>query len=165
MPAKGSVLIGAAGETYVLYQLLSRDLLAAPAPTGAPIADLIVFDPKLSVGSMVQVKTTTVSGRWVLGAKNELPAYVHPRLFYAFVDLVPASPEVYIVPSTVVADFLAASHGAFLARGGKDNPVRSIRRPSRPAVRGYSDGWLDTYRDRWEYLQAEPAPAGGADPA
>jgi hypothetical protein len=156
MAAKGSVLIGAAGETYILYQLFNRDLLAAPAPTGAPIADLIVFDPKLSVGSMVQVKTTTVSGRWVLGAKNELPEFVHPRLFYAFVDLVPAIPEVYIVPSVRVADFLAASHTAFLARGGKDNPVRSIRRHHGSEVPGYLDDWLDQYRDRWDYLQAEP---------
>ncbi len=156
MPAKGSVLIGAAGETYILYQLLRRDLLAAPAPTGAPIADLVVFDPKMSMGSMVQVKTTTRAGNWVLGDKNELPEFVHPRLFYAFVDLVPTSPEVYIVPSTVVADFLAASHRAFLARGGKDNPVRSLRRRHGSEVPGYPDGWLERYRDRWDYLQAEP---------
>ncbi len=113
---------------------------------------------------MVQVKTTTVSGRWVLGAKNELPEHVHPRLFYAFVALVPASPEVYIVPSTVVADFLAASHRAFLARGGKDNPVRSIRLRHGSEVPGYKHGWLEQYRDRWDYLQAEPVLSGGADP-
>ena len=161
MAAKGSVLIGAAGETYILYQLLSRDLLAAPAPTGAPVADLIVFDPKMSVGSMVQVKSTTRPGNWVLGEKNQLPEFVHARLFYAFVDLVPAIPEVYIVPSAVVADFLSASHRAFLARGGKENPVRSIRRRhSSFPVPGYPEGWLDQYRDRWDDLQAEPRRSG-----
>ncbi len=156
MPAKGSVLIGAAGEHYVLYQLFRRDLLAAPAPTGAPIADLIVFDPKMSVGSIVQVKTTTKPGSWVLSAKNELPEFIHPRLIYALVDLVPATPEVFIVPSVAVADILSASHRAFLDRGGVDNPVRSIRRRYSSPVPGYPNGWLDTYRDRWDYLQAEP---------
>src|SRR6266545_6859917 len=59
VPARGSVLTGAAGEDYVLYRLHLEGILAAPAPPGARIADLIVFDPAMSVGSMVQVKTRT----------------------------------------------------------------------------------------------------------
>ena len=121
MPAKESVLIGAAGENYVLYQLHWRDLLAAPAPPGAAIADLIVFDPKMSVGSMVQVKTTTRRSGWVLGEKNERAEYIHPRLFYAFVDLVPPTPRVFIVPSRSSPSAFALT-GLFLDRGGKDNP-------------------------------------------
>jgi len=156
MSAKRSVLIGAAGENYVLYQLHWRDLLAAPAPPGAPIADLIVFDPKMSVGSMVQVKTTTRRSGWVLSEKNERAEYVHPRLFYALVDLVPPTPQVFIVPSKMVAEVLSLTHGIFLARGGRDNPVRSIRWRSPYPIPGYPDGWLDQYRDRWGYLADDP---------
>ena len=162
MSARGSVLIGAAGESYVLYQLHRLDLLAAPAPPGAPIADLIVFDPKMRVGSMVQVKTTTRAGSWVLTAKNTRPEHVHPRLFYALVDLVPATPEVFIVPSGVVANAVASSHSVFLATPGRrgqphnDSPVRSLMRRYPFEVPGYPAGWLDAFRDRWDYLTTEP---------
>jgi hypothetical protein len=156
-------LVGAAGEAYVLYQLYRRDLIAAPAPSGAPIADLIVFDPKMSVGSMIQVKTATrARGRWVMGEKNSRPEHVHPRLFYALVDLEPDTPAVYLVPSDVVADVLRASTDVWLRTPGRhgqphnDNPVRSLMRRYPFEVPGYPDGWLDAYRDRWDYLSAEP---------
>jgi len=159
---RGKVLIGAAGEDYVLYQLHQRGLLAAPAPTGAPIADLIVFDPKMSVGSMVQVKTTTRTGHWVMTEKNERQEYVHLRLFYALVDLAEATPAVFIVPSQTVAELLSLTHSIFLTTLGRkgqphiDNPVRSIRPRFPFDVPGYPPGWLDQYRDRWEYLTTEP---------
>jgi hypothetical protein len=162
MSARGSALIGASGEDYVLYQLHQRGLLAAPAPTGAPIADLIVFDPKMSVGSMVQVKTTTRRGGWVMTVKNIREEYIHPRLFYALVDLVPPTPEVFIVPSEVVADVLRVSTQVWLASPGRrgqphnDNAVRSLLRRYTFEVPGYPPGWLGKYLDRWEYLTDEP---------
>ncbi len=166
MTARGSILIGATGEDYFLYQLHRRDLLAAPVPSGAPIADLLVFDPKMSVGSMIQVKTTTRAHSWVLGEKNERPEHVHPRLFYAFVDLVPATPAVFIVPSWVVAEVLRRSHEVFLSTPGRhnqprnDNAVRSLGRGYPFEVPGYPNGWLDAYRDRWDYLTMEPQEGG-----
>jgi hypothetical protein len=173
---RGNVLTGAAGEDYVLYQLHLRNVLAAAVPTGAAIADLIVFDPRLSVGSMVQVKTSTRPRTWVLSVKSERPEYVHPRLFYALVYLPPnaetasAAPEVFIVPSAVVANVLTVSTREWLARPGvrgqphNDNPVRSLMRRYPWDVPGYPPGWLDKYRDRWDYLTSEPdAPdVGGA---
>ena len=162
MKLKGKALIGAAGEDYVLYQLHQRDLLAAPAPTGAAIADLLVFDPRMSVGSMIQVKTTTRARHWVMTEKNERQEYVHPRLFYALVDLAEATPAVFIVPSQTVAELLSLTHSLFLATPGRsgqphvDNPVRSIRPRYSFDVPGYPAGWLDQYRDRWDYLTIEP---------
>ena len=171
---RGNVLTGAAGEDYVLYQLHLRNVLAAPVPAGAAIADLIVFDPRLSVGSMVQVKTSTRPRTWVLAAKSERPEYVHPRLFYALVYLPPdakqasAAPEVFIVPSAVVADALAAQMRVWMSRPGRlgqqhaDNPVRSLMRRYPWDVPGYPPGWLDQYRDRWDYITGEP-PASEAN--
>jgi hypothetical protein len=39
-----SGLIGAAGEHYVLSELLRRNHIAALAPTGVPNADIVVSD-------------------------------------------------------------------------------------------------------------------------
>jgi hypothetical protein len=166
---RGNVLTGAAGEDYVLFQLHLRNVLAAPVPAGAAVADLIVFDPRLSVGSMVQVKTSTRPRTWVLTSKSERPEYVHPRLFYALVYLpsdaeaASGAPEVFTVPSAVVADVLAAQMRVWMSRPGRkgqehaDNPVRSLMRRYPWDVPGYPPGWLDQYRNRWDYLTSEPA--------
>jgi hypothetical protein len=47
MGAKSSLLTGAAGEHYVLYQLHLRGLLAAQSPRGAYAADVAVFSPAM----------------------------------------------------------------------------------------------------------------------
>ena len=164
MPARGSVLTGAAGEDYVLYRLHLEGILAAQSPSGAWAVDIIVFDPRMSVGSMLQVKTRTygADGGWHMSEKHEREEFVHQRLFYAFVDFEPESPVVYVVPSAVVADVLAKSHGAWLAtpgRGGRSHRDTKMRRVI-PAygfpVPGYEPGWLDGYRERWDLLTSDP---------
>lgn len=103
-------VVGAAGEHYVLFRLHQHGLIAALAPPGAHQADIIVFSPEMSVGSMVQVKTRTrgSDGGWQMSEKHE--GIVHDRLFYAFVDLEPAEPIVYVVPSAIVAEVVGTSH-------------------------------------------------------
>jgi hypothetical protein len=169
MPAKGSVLTGAAGENYVLHRLHLRGILASPAPPGARIADLLVFDPAMSVGSMIQVKTRTkgTDRGWHMSQKHETPEYVHPRLFYAFVDLEPTPPVVYVVPSRVVADVVARSQRAWEELPGKGGRPHSretkFRRlvPKYPFdVPGLADGWLEEWKERWDLLSDEPQPAG-----
>jgi hypothetical protein len=53
-----------------------------------------------------------------MGKKHE--ALVQPRLFYVFVDLEPATPASFVVPSDVVADVLSQSHSHWLAAPGKN---------------------------------------------
>ena len=43
MPSQAS-LLGAAGEHYVLSQLLRRGYIAALAPQGVPNADIVITD-------------------------------------------------------------------------------------------------------------------------
>lgn len=164
MPARGSVLTGAAGEDYVLYRLHLEGILAAQSPSGAWAVDIIVFDPRMSVGSMLQVKTRTygADGGWHMSEKHERPEFVHDRLFYAFVDFEPESPVVYVVPSVIVADVLAKSHRAWLAipgRGGRPHRDTKFRRVI-PAyafpVPGYAPGWLEGYREQWGLLASDP---------
>lgn len=169
MGARNSVMTGAAGEDYVLYQLHIRDLLAAQAPSNAFAADIVVFSPRMSVGAMIQVKTRTggSDGGWHMGQKHE--TLVHPRLFYIFLDLEPAAPVCYIVPAEVVAQAVATSHRAWLAAPGargqphRDNQMRRITPRFAPAPPSFPHGWLDEFRERWELLTNEPLAGGGQD--
>ncbi len=54
--------------------------------------------------------------------------HMHERLFYAFVDFEPDVPNVYVVPSAVVADVVRRSHLSWLATPGKNG--RPHRDPS-----------------------------------
>jgi hypothetical protein len=144
-----SALIGAAGEHYVLYRLLRNGVLAAPAPTGAAIADLIVFDPAtMNAGAMIQVKARMGGGKirsWRMRDKNQ--HFAHPRLFYALVDLAVEPPAVFVVPSASVKEALTVDHEAFLARGGRDSTVRRFAPRS---------AWLELHRDAWAMLEITP---------
>lgn len=162
MGARNSVMIGAAGEDFVLYQLHIRDLLAAQAPPNAYAADIVVFSPRMLVGSMVQVKTRTGgrNGGWHMSQKHE--NLIHRRLFYAFVDFEPDVPATYILPSAVVAEAVSESHRVWLAAPGargrphQDNKMRWVMSRFAPPPPGFPDGWLDEYRARWDYVTADP---------
>jgi hypothetical protein len=155
-------MVGAAGEDFVLYQLHIRDLLAAQAPPNAYAADIVVFSPRMSVGSMVQVKTRTGGrdGGWHMQQKHE--SLTHPRLFYVFVDLEPSAPVSYVIPSSVVAQAVRESHRAWLAAPGargqahRDSKVRRIVPRFAPTLTSFPDGWLGQYRERWDLITQDP---------
>jgi len=82
-----STIIGAAGEHYVMCQLLRRDLIAALAPTGVPNADIVVTDKVGDRLFAIQVKVRTDDGvrdAWHMQGKHE--EILSPTLFYSFVD-------------------------------------------------------------------------------
>src|SRR5882757_9245508 len=109
-----SAILGAAGEHYVMCQLLRRGRIAALAPAGVPNTDLIVTDKIGDQLCAVQVKTRRDIGSdrgWHMGEKHE--TIVSPNLFYCFVDFgkgVEDQPKCWIVPSAIVAKALNASH-------------------------------------------------------
>lgn len=155
-------LVGPAGEHYVLFRLHQQGLLAAPAPPGTPVVDLLVLSPDgESIAATVQVKTRTTGKplRWAMNQKHE--RLIDVRMFYAFVDLeVPDGvlPATYVVPSAVVAGALQASHQAWLATPGRagrahnDNPMRQLMDTYPEAPEGYPPGWLGAWRERWDLL-------------
>ena len=153
-----SVLTGSAGEHYVLYKLHREGILAAQSPTGARETDILVFDHH-NLGKRIQVKTRThgADGGWHMGLKHE--KLVDEGLIYAFVDLEPDPPAVYLVPSGVVASAIARSHVSWLAapgKGGREHREFDFRRllPEWPfVVEGFEGRWLEQYRDRWELLR------------
>lgn len=152
-------LVGPAGEHYVLYQLHLRGMMAALAPRNAPTVDILVLHPDETIAASLQVKTrrSGTDKGWHMSEKHE--QIENPRLFYAFVDLEPSIPSVYIVPSSIVAEVVRESHKAWLAtpgRKGQKHNDTTMRRiiPNYPfMVPGYSDGWIDKYHDQWDQLR------------
>ena len=156
--------IGAAGEDYVMCQLLRRGMIAALAPAGVPFADIIVSNSLGSSLAAVQVKARRNVGKggWVLKAKHE--GMKQALLFYAFVDFrddVSVAPGCWIVPSTIVAEAATLSHAAWLDAPGKggakhqDNDMRQFLHDySAFGMTDHGPGWLDPYRDAWDTIAA-----------
>jgi hypothetical protein len=155
---RNSVLTGSAGEHYVLYRLHREGILAAQSPAGARDADILVFDED-GVGKRVQVKTRTrgADGGWHMRIKHE--KLVDDGLIYAFVDLEPEPPVVYMVPSSVVASVVTLEHEAWLRVPGKrgqdhqDSEFRRLLPEYSYTVPGHEGRWLEQYRDRWDLLR------------
>jgi len=164
MVSKSSVL-GAAGEHYVMCQLLRRGLIAALAPAGVPLADIVVTDDIGDRLCAIQVKSRNdigSDGGWHMKDKHE--TIESDTLFYAFVDFgkdTTAAPVCYIVPSAIVADVLRRSHQAWLekpGRGGKPHKDGDMRRflpnyDKMGLMIGRGPGWLDQYRENWALLE------------
>lgn len=105
-----SSLTGAAGEHFVMSQLLRRGLIAALAPAGVPNCDIVVTDDIGERLCAVQVKTRQGKGSdrgWHMSRKHE--SLKSLSLFYCFVDFAAetdGSPFSYVVPAPVVAQAL-----------------------------------------------------------
>lgn len=161
-----STTLGAAGEHYVMCQLLRRGLIAALAPAGVPNSDIIVCDDIGQRLCAIQVKSRVAKGTdggWHMKEKHE--RIVSPTLFYAFVDFgtdLVSPPTSYIVPSRVVADVLQRAHHLWLMTPGKHGQQRkdgALRRflPDYDHVKlpiGCGSGWIDRYRENWQQLIA-----------
>jgi hypothetical protein len=174
--ASQSTLLGAAGEYYVMAELLRRGFIAALAPQAVPNCDVVVTNVDSSQLCSIQVKTRRdlgTDGGWHMKAKHE--CIRSDRLFYCFVDFGKTAicrPTVHILPSAKVADALTRSHKKWLETPGKNGRKRKdsvMRRllPDYPRVFGKMDnpfpaGWLDPYRDAWKLLGLEPSNVEGA---
>jgi hypothetical protein len=169
--ASQSTLLGAAGEHHVTAELLRRGYIAALAPQGVPNADIVVTDIEGTRLCSIQVKTRRdigSDGGWHMKAKHE--NIRGDRLFYCFVNFGTTPndrPIVHVLPSTLVADVLTASHRQWLKTPGKkgqphkDGTMRRLL-PDYTRTFGaidnpYPKGWLDPHRNAWHLLQLEPS--------
>lgn len=162
-----SSLLGAAGEHYVMSQLLRRGLIAALAPVGVPTADIVVTDDVGERACAIQVKTRRQlgsDGGWHMKAKHE--GIRGASLFYVFLSFpndVGALPDAFVVPSGVVAKVLHISHQTWLARPGrkgqphKDGEMRRFLPDYShlDLADNYGPAWLEPYRDAWGQLRAD----------
>jgi len=163
-----SSFLGVAGEHYVMSQLLREDFIAALAPVGVPIADILITDKEGRGVCAVQVKTRSESGvmDWPMSAKHE---DIHSdSLFYVFLSF-PIDrrllPDLYVLPSRIVAYVLRQSHQNWLSDlGGKgrtrtDGPMRRFKADysSNGMAEEYGPDWLESYRDNWSQLRPQVA--------
>lgn len=161
-----SSLLGSAGEHYLMSLLLRQQFIAALAPVGVPTADIIVTDDAGERASAIQVKTRRdigSDGGWHMKAKHE--TIVGPSLFYAFISFGSDEtrlPDVFIVPSGIVADAVTRSYRHWLTTPGRAGQTRKdgVMRRFLPdySRRGlgatHGAGWLEPYRDAWDQLRA-----------
>ena len=167
-----SRIVGAAGEHYVLSQLLRRGWVAALVPDGAPNMDILVTDENNQRLCAIQVKTRRDIGRdkgWHMKPKHG--EMVVDDLFYVLVDVGKRQLDrttCYVLPSHVVAKCIRLCHQVWLdtlGRGGrphKDSNVRRLRpdhssinpisEEGRAIVDRYRSGWLAPYRNNWSIL-------------
>jgi hypothetical protein len=156
-------ILGAAGEHYVMCQLLRRNMIAALAPAGVPNSDIVVTDKLGDRLCAVQVKVRREAGSdggWHMGQKHE--GLVSPNLFYCFVDFgssLTDPPRTWIVPSAVVAKFVREIHQDWLSTPGKKGQQRNdnnLRRftPEYKPLPEYKMGWLQQYLENWGSLEA-----------
>lgn len=172
-----SAIVGAAGEHYVISQLLRRGWIAALAPDGVPNMDILVTDENNRRLCATQVKTGRNVGRtkgWVMNRKQE--NLIVDDLFYVLVDVGKKPSDrttCYVLPSIVVADCIRRCHRVWLetpGRGGrshKDSPVRELRldhsfikavsEKGRTIIDRYGAGWLEPYRENWSILELPDA--------
>jgi hypothetical protein len=163
MPSQ-STLLGAAGEHYVLSQLLRRNYIAAIAPQGVPNTDIGITDIRAKRLFAIQVKSRRDIGSdkgWHMKAKHE--EIRSDFIFYCFVDFgsgLDSKTFTYVVPSAIAADALRESHSTWLKTPGmknqphKDSDVRRFR-PDYTNIFGpnhpkYGPGWLSKYLEAWD---------------
>ena len=139
-----STQVGIAGEYLVAAELTLRGYVAAITLRNTRGMDIIASTNDGSRSVSIQVKTSSgKKPKWVLTRKAE--SYFDDNHFYVFVALgnLDERPSYHIVPSKVVADYVATSHKAWLAgtkKGGakrKDSSMRNFADPDHK----YQDQW------------------------
>ncbi|MEQ9144609.1 MAG: hypothetical protein RLO08_09645 [Parvibaculaceae bacterium] len=168
MPSQ-STLLGAAGEHFVMCELLRRNYIASLASDGVPNTDILVTDVAGQRMCSIQVKSRRAIGRdggWHMKAKHE--NLISDRLYYCFVDFGKSpeeQPKAYILPSAIVAKVLAETYSAWLRTPGHNDRKRketAMRRfvpdydyAYRPNPNPYPQGWLEQYHEAWHLLPLE----------
>jgi hypothetical protein len=157
---RDKALVGAAGEYLVLSRLLSRGLLASQAPRGTRKADILVNPLDGGQPRLIQVKTRSQRAKTPSWAMNEKSEHTSEKdLFFCFVDISKRQPDVFVIPSTLVAAILKEDHSSWLATPGKngvahkDNSMRRLTSDYRGTLTIAPEGWMDQYLEAWDLIE------------
>jgi hypothetical protein len=179
-----TAILGAAGEHFVMAELLRRGLVAAKAPEGVPHFDIVITDINGERLAAIQVKSRRDFAHgdkgWHMKAKHE--ELISERMFYVFVDLGATETSrvsFFVVPSSVVAYVCKTSHQNWRempnAKGGQHGeskmrrllpkyelPAYAQRMDYQPSsqhqkfMEEYGEGWMEQYRDAWSLISSKP---------
>jgi len=142
-----SQLAGVAGEYFVAAELSRRGFVASITMRNSPGIDILATDIKAKETVTIQCKTSRSSTKgWILSDKAE--GFTPKNHFYVFVRLgeKDGHPSYHIVPSKVVAKYVATRHRAWL-KGKKPNGGK--RKDS--AMRKFRDE-ENNYLGKWDLL-------------
>jgi len=142
-----SQLAGVAGEYFVAGELSRRGFIASITMRNSPGIDILATNLKAKKAVTIQCKTSRSSTKgWILSDKAEV--FAPKNHFYVFVRLGAATdrPAYHIVPSKVVAKYVATRHRAWL-KGKKPNGGQ--RKDS--AMRKFRDT-EGKYLEKWDLL-------------
>ena len=139
-----SQIAGVAGEYFVAAELSRRGFIASITMRNSPGIDILATNVKASRTVTIQCKTSRSSTKgWLLSEKAE--GFSPKNHFYVFVRLGTATnhPTYHIVPSKVVAKYVATRHRAWLKGKKPDGGMRkdSVMRKFRDAENKYLDKW------------------------
>ncbi len=133
-PKPSPQLAGVAGEYFVAAELSRRGYIASITMRNSPGIDILATKLKAKKTVTIQCKTSRSSTKgWILSDKAE--SFTPKNHFYVFVRLGEKDdhPSYHIVPSKVVAKYVAIRHRAWLKgkkpNGGqrKDSAMRKFR--------------------------------------
>jgi hypothetical protein len=163
--------IAIAGEYAVLSQLALHGFDANVTLGATKHVDILASDPLTLSMSRIEVKTSQDSGphmeplfgrsyQWIMSQKHE--HIIDPRLFYCFVAVNPSkfTFEFFIVPNSVVAQYVAQQHQVWLGRPNRRgvaavntaNTMRKFRLGIDGQAYPLNTPMADFYRDKWNIL-------------
>jgi hypothetical protein len=152
------LLLGNAGESYVVAELLRRDIIANLAPRNAPGIDVLATTGSASANVRVKTRSEDADS-WVWMASKEdgtiFKRLHHERDFTVLVHIAAdgSPPRYWIMPTTALDKQVRADFSGWLARpgrGGKphDPNSRMRRFGHTPEHRT----WLAQYEGRWDLI-------------
>ncbi|EKF9986097.1 aspartate ammonia-lyase [Vibrio cholerae] len=142
-----STLVGVAGEYLVAGELSLRGSLASITLRNSRGIDIIASTSDAARTITIQVKSNKNGApSWILSKKSE--EYFSDNHFYVFVALRPVGirPDYYVVPSSVVAEYISTNHQKWLSGTKRDG---SNRKDS--SMRVFKDD-AGNYKEAWELL-------------
>ncbi len=151
-------LVGNAGEYYVVAELLKRGVIAALAPRNSPAFDILATKDDRTIRIRVKTKSEEYNGwHWMAKLNGELFRDLHSQGDFTILvnlTLETANMEYFIVPTTILNQWLIDDFSAWVATPGVNN------RPHDPNNRfrdfRYKDhaSQLVAYKNGWEILWA-----------
>lgn len=82
-----------------------------------------------------------------------------PDLLYCFVDFQPPWPQVYVLPSSLVAEHVTQTHRHWLLTprrdGGQHSDTTGRRINNRAQFDGRPEGWMDEFLDAWDQIRIQ----------
>lgn len=131
---------GAAGESYVLAELLRRGYIASTLYECAENYDILAYYPEKNKHLKIQVKTSQQKGLcWTLG--NAAPSYDN-NTFYVFVTLFGTEPpQYYIVHSETVHYRVERRHSSPTKSGNPRTDSRRKFKIEKEEIARFKDKW------------------------